>query len=133
VVGLTLAGKIRLAYWILASAVGILVAARIRIPFRTISNPAPRTDKAVSFHAVCVVDVNADKTSHLTDGNLVHSDPVVIIQNFFLIPNSAWLQLTTSHFPNDIRNLNCITLCALHQATDFYSASSCVLRNELMT
>ena len=62
VVGLTLAGKIRLAYWILASAVGILVAARIRIPFRTISNPAPRTDKAVSFHAVCVVDVNADKS-----------------------------------------------------------------------
>ena len=60
-----------------------IVAARIMIPFRTISNPAPRTDKAVSFHAVCVVDVNTAKASHLTDGNLVHSDPVVIIQNLF--------------------------------------------------
>lgn len=40
--------------------------------------PSPPTDKAVSFHAVCVVDVNADKGSNFADANLVHSDPAVI-------------------------------------------------------
>ena len=33
--------------------------------------PTPFTDRYVSFHAVCVVDVNADKASNFADGNLV--------------------------------------------------------------
>lgn len=41
--------------------------------------PSPPTDKTVSFHAVCLVDVNADKASNFADGNLVHSDPAVIL------------------------------------------------------
>jgi hypothetical protein len=41
--------------------------------------PSPPTDKAVSFHAICLVDVNADKASNFADENLVHSDPAVVI------------------------------------------------------
>lgn len=41
--------------------------------------PSPLNDKALSFHSVCVVDVNADKASNFAIGNLVHSDPAVIV------------------------------------------------------
>lgn len=83
-VGVTLevpfsAGNIRHACWILCSTVGIVVAAKDKDSFSYDIKPSPPTDKAVSFHAVCLVDVNADKASNFADGNLGHSDPAVII------------------------------------------------------
>jgi hypothetical protein len=41
--------------------------------------PSPLTDKGISFHAVCLIDINADRASNFADGNLVHSDQVVVI------------------------------------------------------